>query len=87
MPSSVHPPQAAQNPLIWFVLSLVLDAADITPWTMSCTSKPTTPSERAILRAAYNTGQGSQIIAGVLIRGVELDRAAQMHDGFLARTT
>jgi hypothetical protein len=41
MPSSVHPPQAAQNPLIWFELSLlrVVVATGATACTMNLFSE------------------------------------------------
>src|SRR5262245_32681439 len=83
MPSSVQPPHAAQNPLIWFELSFVsVPVAGAAAATVSWTAigpRVYGPSARLVKRQ-----YGVQIVTRQRVGRIEFDGSAEMHDGLVA---
>src|SRR3954468_21618293 len=84
MPSSVQPPHAAQNPLIWFALSFVsvlgaLSAID----AMWGPLKDTRVYGRSTTRVKRE--QDLQVVPGVGVGRIQPHGLAEMLDGLVAR--
>src|SRR6185295_20052852 len=84
IPSSVQPPHAAQNPLIWFELSLVsVRVAGTAAATVSCAGIRPRVYGRSTTRVKRE--QDIQIVPGVDVARIEPHGLAQMFDRLVPR--
>src|SRR5258706_16483731 len=85
MPSSVQPAHAAQNPLIWFGFSFVGVARPAVTCMLSPPKKSQSHASLWALTDVVKREHDVQIVAGLRVVRIELNRTAEMFDRLVAR--